>query len=77
MVERTLSWQNRYRWLKARYERRDDIHQAFSRPRLRDDLLAPGSAILLGAFIARAFVCSSSTPSASVRPLCCTVGDDG
>jgi transposase len=28
-VERTLSWVNRFRRLKVRYERRDDIHQAF------------------------------------------------
>lgn len=29
VVERTLSWINRNRRLKVRYERRDDIHQAF------------------------------------------------
>jgi IS5 family transposase len=29
VVERTLSWVNRFRRLKVRYERRDDIHQAF------------------------------------------------
>lgn len=29
MVERTHSWLNRYRRLKVRYERRQDIHQAF------------------------------------------------
>ncbi len=29
MVERTLSWLNRYRRLKVRYERRADIYQAF------------------------------------------------
>jgi IS5 family transposase len=28
-VERTLSWVNRFRRLKVRYERRDDIHKAF------------------------------------------------
>jgi transposase len=28
-VERTLSWLNRFRRLKVRYERRADIHQAF------------------------------------------------
>jgi IS5 family transposase len=28
VVERTLSWLNRYRRLKVRYERRGDIHQA-------------------------------------------------
>jgi transposase len=28
-VERTLSWLNRYRRLRVRYERRADIHQAF------------------------------------------------
>ena len=29
VVERTLSWLNRYRRLRVRYERRGDIHQAF------------------------------------------------
>jgi IS5 family transposase len=29
VVERPLSWLNRNRRLKVRYERRDDIHQAF------------------------------------------------
>jgi len=29
VVERTLSWLNRYRRLKVRYERRADIHHAF------------------------------------------------
>lgn len=29
VVERTGVWLNRYRRLKVRYERRDDIHQAF------------------------------------------------
>jgi transposase len=29
VVERTLSWLNRYRRLKVRYERRADIHRAF------------------------------------------------
>ena len=29
VVERTLSWLNRFRRLKVRYEQRDDIHQAF------------------------------------------------
>ena len=29
VVERTLSWLNRYRRLKVRHERRADIHQAF------------------------------------------------
>ena len=29
VVERTLSWLNRFRRLKVRYEKRDDIHQAF------------------------------------------------
>jgi transposase len=28
-VERTLSWVNRFWRLKVRYERRDNIHQAF------------------------------------------------
>jgi IS5 family transposase len=29
VVERTLSWLNRYRRLKVRYERRADVHQTF------------------------------------------------
>ena len=29
VVERTLSWLNRFRQLKVRYERRADVHQAF------------------------------------------------
>lgn len=29
VVERTLSWLNRYRQLKVRCERRADVHQAF------------------------------------------------
>jgi hypothetical protein len=29
VAERTLSWLNRYRHLKGRYERRADIHQTF------------------------------------------------
>jgi transposase len=29
VVERTLAWLVRYRRLSVRYERRDDIHQAF------------------------------------------------
>jgi IS5 family transposase len=29
VVERTLSWLNRYRRLKVRYESRADVHQAF------------------------------------------------
>lgn len=29
VVERTLAWLNRYRRLRIRYERRDDIHLAF------------------------------------------------
>jgi IS5 family transposase len=29
VVERTLSWLNRFHRLKVRYERRDDLHQAF------------------------------------------------
>ena len=29
VVERTLSWVNRFRRIKVRYERRDDIHKAF------------------------------------------------
>ena len=28
-VERTLAWLSRYRRLTIRYERRDDIHEAF------------------------------------------------
>ena len=29
VVQRTLSWLNRYRRLRVRYERRADVHQAF------------------------------------------------
>ena len=29
VVERTLAWLSRYRRLSMRYERRDDIHEAF------------------------------------------------
>ncbi len=29
VVERTLAWLSRYRRLAVRYERRDDIHEAF------------------------------------------------
>jgi len=29
VVEQTLSWMNRVRWLKVRYKRREDIHPAF------------------------------------------------
>src|SRR5215207_10533668 len=29
VVQRTLSWLNRYRRLKVRYERRADVHRAF------------------------------------------------
>ncbi len=37
VAERTLSWLNRFRRLKVRCERRDDIHQAF---------LSPGCALI-------------------------------
>ena len=39
VVEGTLSWLNRCRGLKVRYERRADIHQAFPRSRVCLDLL--------------------------------------
>ena len=29
VVERTVSWLHQYRRLRVRYERRDDIHEAF------------------------------------------------
>jgi IS5 family transposase len=29
VIERTFAWRNRFRRLKIRYERRDDIHEAF------------------------------------------------
>ena len=44
VVERTLSWLNRYRRLKVRYERRDDIHQAF---------LKIGSALICWRYVRR------------------------
>lgn len=44
VVERTLSWMNRYRRLKVRYERRDYIHQAF---------LELGSALICWRYVQR------------------------
>ena len=44
VVERTLAWLNRYRRLKVRDERREDIHQAF---------LTLGCALICCHFIAR------------------------
>ena len=44
VVERTLAWLNRYRRLKVRDERREDIHQAF---------LTLGGALICCHFIAR------------------------
>jgi IS5 family transposase len=44
VVERTLSWLNRYRRLKVRYERREDIHQAF---------LELGSALICWRYVQR------------------------
>ena len=44
VVERTLSWVNRFRRLKVRYERRDDIHQAF---------LDPGCALICWRYVQR------------------------
>ena len=44
VVERTLSWINRYRRLRVRYERREDIHQAF---------LSLASALICWKFIQR------------------------
>jgi hypothetical protein len=29
VVERTIAWLHQYRRLRVRYERRDDIHEAF------------------------------------------------
>ena len=48
VMERTLSWVNRFRRLKVRYERRDDVHQAFLDLGCAD-LLALCSAVMLGA----------------------------
>jgi IS5 family transposase len=45
MVERTWSWLNRYRWLKVRYERRADVHQAF---------LELGCALICWSYVQRA-----------------------
>jgi len=44
VVERTLSWLNRHRRLKVRYERRADIHQA---------LLDLGCALICWSFVQR------------------------
>jgi IS5 family transposase len=45
MVERTWSWLIRYRWLKVRYERRADVHQAF---------LELGCALICWSYVQRA-----------------------
>jgi hypothetical protein len=46
-----VSWLKRFfRRLKIRYERRDDVRQAFSRPRVSADLLALRPTVLLGSF---------------------------
>ena len=47
-VERTLSWVNRFRRLKVRYERRDDIQKAFLDLGC-SHLLALRQAVMLGA----------------------------
>lgn len=46
VVERTLSWLNRYRRLKVRYERRAEIHQAF---------LSLGCALICWGFLQQGF----------------------
>ena len=48
VVERTLSWLNRFRRLVVRYERRDDIHQAF---------LSLGCALICWNFVQREGFC--------------------
>ncbi len=48
VVERTLSWLNRFRRLTVRYERRDDIHQAF---------LSLGCALICWRFVQQAELC--------------------
>jgi transposase len=47
VVERTIAWLHQYRRLRIRYERRDDIHEAFPRDRLQPDLpqAPPGRAL--------------------------------
>jgi transposase len=44
VVERTLSWLHQFKRLRTRYERRDDIHQAF---------LSLGCAIICWRFVQR------------------------
>ncbi len=46
VVERTQAWYNRFRRLAVRYERRDDIHEAF---------LSLGSALICLGFLERGF----------------------
>ena len=48
MVERTFGWLNRFRRLKVRYERRQDIHAAF---------LALGCALICWQFLQRDGLC--------------------
>ncbi|GAC1457929.1 MAG: hypothetical protein PVSMB1_07750 [Gemmatimonadaceae bacterium] len=40
MIERTFAWLNQSRRLRVRYDKRADIHEAFSLARLYVDLLA-------------------------------------
>ena len=63
VVERTLSWVNRNRRLKVRYERRDDIHQASLDLGMCSHLLALRRAVMLGALSLRV---SSRPPNASL-----------
>ena len=40
VVERTFAWLNQFRWLRVRYEKRGDIHEAFLVTQMRSCLLA-------------------------------------
>jgi transposase len=46
VVERTISWLHQFRRLRIRWERRDDIHQAF---------LLIGCSLITGRFLCRGF----------------------
>ncbi len=48
VVERTLAWRNRFRLLAVRYERREDIHQAF---------LSLGCALICRKFLQQGGLC--------------------
>jgi transposase len=64
VIERTIAWLHQYRRLRIRYERRDDIHEAFLRDRLQLDLpqAPPGSGVIL-----QDLVIPGAAPDAELR----------